>query len=120
MKLDVKAISFGDIAEALKLDLVYESKSFKTAEVINIVASDLMSDVLLVEYEADLLVTSLATDQVLRTANIMDMSGVIIVNGKEVTDKMKVLAKECGINLFVANLTKYESCCLLYELQKVK
>ena len=46
------------------------------------------------------------------------MVGVIIVNGKEVTDNMQELAKELGINLFSSDLTKYDTCCLLYDMQK--
>ena len=120
MTTELKRVSFSEIVEKLSLTIVNQSHDLSSSFVLNVISSDLMSDVLMVGHDVDLLITSLATDQAIRTANIMDMSGIIIVNGKEITDNMLELAKELNMNLFSSKLSKYETCCLLYDLQKVK
>jgi hypothetical protein len=117
MITDVR-VSFAEIVGKLELTTVNESNDLGASYILNVIASDLMSDVLMVGHDVDLLVTSLATDQTIRTANIMDMVGIIIVNGKEITENMKELAKELNINLFSSNYSKYETCCLLYDVQR--
>lgn len=114
----IERILLSDIIKKLKLEPVNLSENSLQTGVLNIMASDLMSDVLMVGYDVELLVTSLATDQAIRTAHIMDMTGVIIVNGKEITESMTELSRELGINLFSSGLTKYDACCLLYDMQK--
>jgi predicted transcriptional regulator len=118
MITDLKKVSFTEIVEKLTLTTLNQSKDLSTSFVLNVISSDLMSDVLMVGHDIDLLITSLATDQAIRTANIMDMAGIIIVNGKEITENMKELAQEFHINLFSSSYSKYETCCMLYDLQK--
>ena len=118
MITDLKRVSFAEIVDKLSLITVNEATDLDVSSVLNVISSDLMSDVLMVGHDVDLLITSLATDQTIRTANIMDMLGIIIVNGKEITDNMKELAKELNINLFSSNFSKYETCCLLYDVQQ--
>ncbi len=118
MITDLKRVSFAEIVGKLSLTTINQANELENSFVLNIISSDLMSDVLMVGHDVDLLITSLSTDQVIRTANIMDMAGVIIVNDKEITESMKELAKELNINLFSSYFTKYEASCLLYDLQK--
>ena len=49
----------------------------------HIVASDLMSEVLVAEEENLLLITALNTEQTIRTAHIVDALGILLVNGKK-------------------------------------
>jgi hypothetical protein len=79
-------------------------------EVKHVVASDLMSDVLLVDEEGILLLTSLASDQVLRTAQIVGAVGVILVNGKSLPSDMSEVARGLGMALATTVLPKYEAC----------
>jgi serine kinase of HPr protein (carbohydrate metabolism regulator) len=118
MRLDIKKISFQKMIELLDLQIIYASNSLEQTFFLEVIASDLMSDVLMATKELDLLVTSLSTDQVIRTANIMDMAGIVIVNNKEITPTMIELAKDFNICLFSSKMTKYEVCCLIYDLQK--
>lgn len=115
---DRRPISLLEITSRLDLQVINQTADLDSIIIHHIIASDLMSDVLVIGNEVNLLITSLATDQSIRTASIMDMSGVIIVNGKEITENMKELSQELGINLFSSDLTKYDASCFLYDLQK--
>ena len=75
-----------------------------------VVASDLMSDVLLVDAEDILLLTSLASDQVLRTAQIVGAMGVVVHNDKPLPSSMLDVARRLGISLATVPYAKYESC----------
>lgn len=81
----------------------------------HVMASDLMSDVLLVDEEDMLLLTSLASDQVLRTAQIVGAVGVVIVNGKPLPSSMPKVAKDLGMTLAVSHMTKYEACIAVHQ-----
>jgi hypothetical protein len=75
-----------------------------------VVASDLMSDVLVVTREDFLLVTSLASDQMIRTADLVGAAGVVLVNGKQPPASSLKLAKDLTIALIASPLPKYEAC----------
>jgi len=80
----------------------------------HVVASDLMSDVLLVDEDDILLLTSLASDQVLRTAQIVGATGVVLMNGKPIPAKMTEVAQELGLSLATCRLSKYEGSIAVY------
>lgn len=84
-------------------------------QVAHVVASDLMSDVLLVDEEDMVLITSLASDQVLRTAQIVGAVGVIVVNGKTLPSSMASVANELCMGLAVSQLSKYDACIAVYK-----
>jgi len=75
-----------------------------------VVASDLMSDVLVVTCEDFLLVTSLASDQMIRTADLVGAAGVVLVNGKQPPASALKLAKDLSIALIASPLPKFETC----------
>jgi hypothetical protein len=83
-----------------------------------VVASDLMSDVLLVDEEDVLLLTSLASDQVVRTAQIIGAVGVIVVNGKSLPSSIVGTARDLGITLGRCALAKYDACIAVHEALK--
>ena len=88
-------------------------------QVRHVVASDLMSDVLIVDEDDMLLVTSLASDQVLRTAQIVGAAGVIIMNGKPLPSTMTRVAHDLKLPLATCSLPKYDGCVAVYcVLQK--
>ncbi len=79
-----------------------------------IVANDLMSDVLLSDADDVLLLTSLASDQAVRTANIVGAVGVVVHNAKPLPATMCQVADTLGIPLVSSPLAKYEACVRLY------
>ena len=85
-----------------------------------VVANDLMSDVLLNDSEDMLLLTSLASDQAIRTANIVGAMCVVVHNAKPLPQTMCQVADTLGIPLVSSPLSKYESCVRVYEFLKAE
>jgi len=84
-------------------------------EINFVYSSDLMSDVLAFVKPGALLLTALTNSQVVRTAEIADLSAVCFVCGKEPQEDTLKLAGESGIPLLITNLTMYEACGLLFK-----
>lgn len=85
-----------------------------------VVANDLMSDVLLNDSEDMLLLTSLASDQAIRTANIVGAMCVVVHNAKPLPQTMCQVADTLGIPLVSSPLSKYDSCVRVYEFLKAE
>ena len=75
-----------------------------------VVANDLMSDVLLYDADDILLLTSLASDQAIRTANIVGAMAVVVHTAKPIPATMCQVADTLGIPLISSPLSKYDSC----------
>ena len=84
-------------------------------EIDSACGSDMMSDVLAFVKEQSVLITGLANPQVIRTAEMMDMSCVVFVRGKQPTPEMISLAEENGIVLLVSKERMYPACGKLYQ-----
>lgn len=95
---------------------VLAGQSRLDAPIENVCACDMMSDVLVVEKEHLLLVTSLTTEQVIRTADIVGAHGVLITNGKQPLDKSIQLASQLGIPLLRTRHSTFEACVQLGHL----
>ncbi|HHT33941.1 MAG: transcriptional regulator [Proteiniphilum sp.] len=78
-------------------------------------ASDLMSDVLRYRMENTVLITGLCTIQVLRTAEMSNITCIIFARGKRVTPDMLALAKEHHITIIESELTLFELSGRLYQ-----
>jgi serine kinase of HPr protein (carbohydrate metabolism regulator) len=57
-------------------------------------ASDLMSDVLTLDNNGILLITGLSNHQALRTAEMSEISAIIVARNKRTTEEMRTLAEE--------------------------
>lgn len=77
--------------------------------------SDMMSDVLAFVKEQAVLLTGLVNPQVVRTAEMMDMSCIVFVRGKSPDMGMIDLAEQRDIVLIGTNLEMFTSCGRLYE-----
>ncbi len=77
-------------------------------------ASDLMSDVLALSKPGMLLLTGLISTQVIRTAIVVDLCGVVFVRGKKPGEAVLSLAREAGIPVLGTSLTMFEAAGLLY------
>ena len=80
-----------------------------------VVANDLMSDVLLHDADDILLLTSLASDQAIRTAHIVGAMGVVVHNAKPLSETMIKVANDLHIPLVSSPLSKYESCVRIHK-----
>ena len=103
-----------DAISALDAELLVSGEGL-LKEVKHVVASDLMSDVLLVDEDDMLLLTSLASDQVLRTAQIVGAVAVIVVNGKSLPSSMQQVAADLGMVLALATHSKFDACIAIHR-----
>jgi predicted transcriptional regulator len=78
-------------------------------------ASDLMSDVLAFSQAGALLLTGLATTQTVQTADIADLSAIILVRGKKPDAAVIAFARDRSMPLLATPFSMYEACGLLYR-----
>jgi len=78
-------------------------------------SSDLMSDVLAFVNEDTALLTGLVNNQVIRTAEMLDLGTIIFVRGKIPSEEVVDLAKEREMTLLTTNFTMFEASGVLYK-----
>ncbi|VGO16595.1 hypothetical protein PDESU_05186 [Pontiella desulfatans] len=106
------------IADTLEAELVYGPTGWERINIETVFASDLMSDVLMSDRDELLLMTSLSTEQSIRSAGIVGSEAVIIANNKTVTEGMIELAKDQEVALLCTRFPKYESCVRLGRIME--
>ncbi len=99
--------------QALDAVALHKGRGFATTPIANIIACDLMSDVLVQDGDDPLLVTSLATLQAVRTADIVGAVGVVLVNGKSPSEAMLQLAREMDVSVVGSPLPMFRACVAL-------
>ena len=77
--------------------------------------SDLMSDVLAFTKHNTLLCTGLTNLQVIRTADMTDLSGIVLVRGKRVALNFLQEAESQGLPVLTTKHTMFEACGILWE-----
>lgn len=77
--------------------------------------ADLMSDVLASIEPGAVLLTGLCNPQVIRTAQMADVSAVVLVRGKRPPDSTIDLANEEGIPLITSPYGTFELCGRLFK-----
>lgn len=84
-------------------------------EVHTACGSDMMSDVLAFVKDQAVLLTGLCNPQVIRTAEMMDIVGIVFVRSKKPDDAMIELANERELPLLCTGHRMFSACGLLYE-----
>ena len=84
-------------------------------EVEQAFASDMMSDVLAFANPHCVLLTGLCNPQVIRTAEMLDVSCIVFVRGKVPSQEIVDLARERDIVVMTCAKRMYEACGLLYS-----
>jgi len=107
MKLD-------QVMELLKAN-VYTDVSFDGIQINAACGADLMSDALAFGENKGLLLTGLNNPQSIRTAEMMDISCVMLVRGKEPDESLVDLANEKSIVVMKTDYSMYSACGILYK-----
>ena len=110
-------MKFTEIANILDAYLPFHNEDMENKEYQFVFASDLMSDVLAMVTETNeetVLVTGLANPQTLRTAEMLDISLVVLVRNKILTEDLIDQAQDHGIQIMTTKFSMYETCGLLY------
>ncbi len=107
-------MKLSNICELLKGEILYGDelldKEFNYAY-----GADLLSDVLAYAKSNTILLTGLVNVQVVRTAEMLDLGGIVVVRGKKVEEGTVQLAKECDIPIIKTDKTMFESCGILFQ-----
>jgi len=108
-------LTLSEVKEVLKATCIAGSCLLDIKKAETACGADLLSDVLAHEKERTILLTGLVHPQVIRTAEIIDLVGVVFVRGKVPTLEIVRLAEEKGIPILCTSYPMYESCGLLYK-----
>ncbi len=84
-------------------------------EINSIHASDLISEVLASCSRGALWLTGLLDSQIINTAELFDLSGVVFVGNRVPNEEIISAANEEGIPIMVTRLTMFETCGLLFQ-----
>jgi hypothetical protein len=98
---------------AAQAQILWADPSHESADALHVVAADLMSDVLTMDLERPLLLTSLATEQAVRTAHVVGAVAVLVANGKTPPPEMVALAHKLGLPLARTALPKFDAAVAL-------
>ncbi len=78
-------------------------------------SSDLMSDVLTTSSDKLVLITGLSNVQLIRTAEMSDISYIVMVRGKKVSDEMLTLARENDMVLIETDYSMFRTSGVLFS-----
>ena len=107
-----RTITLADIRDLLGAEVL--SSSDLSVPIERAGAADLMSDVLALSTPGMLLLTGLVNAQVIRTAVVADLSGVVFVRGKRPSESILSLAAEAKIPVLRTPLLMFEAAGLVY------
>lgn len=108
------AVKLSRVKELLNAQVLSGEEKLNHVEALSACGADLMSDVLAFTKEKTLLLTGLTHPQVIRTAEMIDLVGLVFVRGKRPSDEVVAMAKERGLPVLMTDLPLYETCGLLY------
>ena len=107
-------MNLAHIKDILEAELLCGS-DYLDKEINMAYASDLMSDVLAFVKSGSFLLTGLTNSQVIRTAEMAEITAVCFVNGKIPQPDTINLANEKKIPLMVTKMLMYQCCGRLHE-----
>lgn len=103
-----------DVRKTLGAEIICGSEHL-SRDVITVCGADLMSDVLAYSKEKTLLLTGLTNIQVVRTAEMGDLVGIVFVRGKRPAPEVIEMARVKSIPLLCTNFPLFESCGMLFK-----
>lgn len=106
-------MTINSLADLIKGTIVSFQENSSTYEVC--FASDLMSDVLRLDIEHMILLTGLANMQSIRTAEMADITCIILARGKKATCEMIDLANENDITIIESPYSMFRIAGLLFN-----
>ena len=109
------AVTLGNIAGALDAEFITKSVDTRLS-VATALASDLMSDVLAFSNPGSILLTSLASPQAVRTAEVADIHAICFVLGKKPSEDAVRLAEDNSIPLMTTRHSLLSASGILYNM----
>ncbi len=106
------------IVEELDATLINAPADWGEQSVCSVFASDLISDILVSEGEGQLLLTSLTSSQVVRTAALIGAVAIVLVHRRQAPPDLEAAARKQDVLLFRSTLTKYDACVRISRLEE--
>jgi predicted transcriptional regulator len=98
-----------------KLELKPITKKAAEAEVTGVYISDMLSDVIANAKAGNVLVTIQVHANVIAAANLVDICGIIVTQGKAPADDVIKLAEKNNISVYLTDLNRWQVATKLYE-----
>ncbi len=105
------------IVDELEATPVFTPEGWDELDVGSVFASDLISDILVSDGHDQLLVTSLTTPQVVRTASIVGAVAIVLVHRRQAPAGLEAAARAEGIPLFRCTMPKYDACVRIGRME---
>jgi predicted transcriptional regulator len=99
---------------AAKLELKCVTEAFDK-QVSGVYISDMVSDVIANAKAGDLLVTVQIHSNVIAAANLVDICGIVVTQGKLPAEDVVKMANKAEIPIFSTNLNRWQMATRLYE-----
>jgi predicted transcriptional regulator len=110
--ISLKSITLAEVRDLLGAEVL--NGGDLSIKVEGVGAADLLSDVLALSKPGMLLLTGLVSTQVIRTAIVADLCGVVFVRGKKPGDEILSLAIEAKIPVLGTPLRMFDAAGRLY------
>ena len=110
-------MTLNDIRKVLDAEVIAGNESLDK-EIGYAFAADLLSDVLAIARrgaDGALLITGNMTNQVIYTADVVDLGAILFVRGKRPSGSMVQLANQMQIPLLMTSYILFETCGRLYQ-----
>ena len=107
-------MKLSEVRRILGAEVLSGEEILEAVEALSVCGADLMSDVLAFTKERTLLCTGLTNPQVVRTAELIGLCGVVFVRGKRPSEEVIAMAAERNLPLLSTHYPLYETCGLLY------
>jgi hypothetical protein len=104
------------IVEELGASPLYAPVGWENLEADSVFASDLISDILVSEGGNQLLLTSLTSTQVVRTAALVGAVAIVLVHRRQTPPGLEDAARDQGVPLFRSAMAKFEACVRVSRL----
>ncbi len=101
-------------AIAQKLELKGVTALFDK-EITGVYISDMVSDVIANARPGNLLVTVQIHNNVIAAANLVDIAGIVVTQGKLPADDVKKMAEKAQITIYATDLNRWQVATKLYE-----
>ena len=107
-------MTLGEMRDILSAEVLVGSDCMDI-EVRDAFAADLLSDVLAFAREGTLLITGITNPQVVRTAEMLELIGVVFVRGKKPDEGVIKLAQVKKVPLLSTRYIMFETCGRLFK-----
>ena len=104
-----------DIKNILHAEILWADEEMLSHEVHTACGSDMMSDVLACPDEIHCLMTGLINQQVIRTADMMDIGLVVFVRGKRPPEEVVEMARQRDMVILLTRCRMFSACGRMYE-----